>query len=248
MIAILLVASLLSGVVPEKSWARYEVVRSICFVAGQMKEKIARLEIASVQQVRAAKAKIRGRFDGRPLPYGLVSRVVGKVSYYHVNDLLRSWYALPADTRDKIEFMFESAGLRHLTFLCFYESGANPLDRSYAGAIGLYQITPRTALLHCGIDLKEELYDPVVNAACAIEILIEKGARENLVAGLVNYNGKLRSCPMRGYFNCFWEKYNAATDEKEKQKYLGAMMYVPNVLLHQAIGEEFVFKREVALR
>jgi len=248
MIVILLVASLLSGAIPEKSWVRHEVVRSTCFVVGQMKEKIARMEMVSFKQVREARAKIHGRYANRGLPYGLVDRVIGKVSYYHVNDLLRNWYALPRDTRDKIEFMFESAGLKHLTFLCFYESAANQNDRSYSGAVGLYQIMPRTAKLHCGIDLVEDLYDPVVNAACAIEILIEKGARENLVAGLVYYNGKLRSCPMRGYFNCFWEKYSAATDEKEKQKYLRAMMYVPNVLLHQAIGEELIWRREVALR
>jgi len=234
MIVIILVASLLSGSIPENSWA------------GKMKEKIVRLEFVSSGQVREARAKIKNKYSGQGLPQSLVGRIVGKVSYYHVNNLLRSWYALPADTRDKIEFMFADAGLKHLTFLCFYESGANPNDRSYAGAIGLYQIMPKTAKLHCGIDIREELYDPVVNAACAIEILLDKGARENTVAALVYYNGKLKSCPMRGYFNCFWDKYVAAEDEKDKAKYLSAMMYVPNVLLHQAIGEEFVLKREIA--
>ena len=236
MIAILLVAGLLFGAVPETGWF------------GEMVQKVASGEIVSVKQVKAAKVKIRNRFAGRGLPGSLVGRIVGKVGYYHVNNLLRSWYALPAETRDKIEFMFEDAGLKHLTFLCFYESGANPNDRSYAGAIGLYQIMPRTAKLHCGIDLVEDLYDPVVNAACAIEILIEKGARENLVAGLVYYNGKRKECPMKGYFNCFWEKYQAALTPEEKEKYLRAMMYVPNVLLHQAIGEELIWRREVALR
>jgi len=236
MIAILIVASLLCGSIPEKSWA------------GQMKEKISSLEMASFKQVREAKARIRDKYSRLGLPHRLVTRVIGKVGYYHVNDLLRNWYALPAGTRDKIEFMFADAGLKHLTFLCFYESGANPNDRSYAGAIGLYQIMPRTAKLHCGIDLVEDLYDPVVNAACAIEILIEKGARENLVAGLVYYNGKRKECPMKGYFNCFWEKYQAALTPEEKEKYLRAMMYVPNVLLHQAIGEELIWRREVATK
>jgi len=209
---------------------------------------VSEMEFVSVAEVRALRKKIRSQFAGRPLPYSLVDNILGKVSHGHVNNLLRNWYMIPKEDREKIVFMFEEAGLRHLLFLSFYESGALVDDLSHKGAVGLYQITMATAKAHCGIELREDLYDPVVNAACAIEILQEKGVRDNLVFGLIMYNGKLKSCPAAGYLACLQEKLRTETDEKKKRQYLGSLMYVPNVLLHQAIGEELLLRRNVALR
>lgn len=208
---------------------------------------ISEMEFVSVAEVRALRKKIQSRFAGQPVPYSLVLRITGKVSHGHVNNLLRNWYMIPRSDREKILFMFEEAGLRHLVFLSFYESGALADDLSHKGAIGLYQITMPTAKAHCGIELREDLYDPVVNAACAIEILQEKGVRDNLVFGLILYNGKLKSCPAAGYLACLQEKLKVEADEKKRKQYLGSLMYVPNVLLHQAIGEELLLRRNLAL-
>ncbi len=212
--------------------------------ARSWRQKPTKLEYVTPAKVKVEREKIRRRFDRRDMPYSLVGRIVGKVSHGHVNQLLRNWYRLPADARQKIIFMFEDAGLGHVMFLCLYESGANQWDESYSSAIGLYQITPRTAKAHCGIDAPafESLYDPVDNAACAIQILLDKGVKENLVYGLISYNGKLKSCPAKGYQKCLSDKLKTETDPRKRAAYLGSLMYVPNVLLHQAIGEAFIHR------
>ena len=237
MIQILLFALLLAPAEGAGGRAFERAVKQVC-----------EMEFISVKEVWQLRKKIKQRFAGRSVPYSLVGNIIGKVSHGHVNNLLRNWYFIPAEDREKIVCMFEQAGLGHLVFLSLYESGAQVNDRSGAGAIGLFQIMPRTAELHCGIDLREELYDPVVNAACAIEILKDKGVMENLAYGLVLYNGKLKSCPARDYFACLQEKLATETDEKKKRQYLGSLMYVPNVMLHQAIGEELILGRDAALR
>ena len=221
-----------------------------------LKKKLVRMEYVSPADVKILKERIRRRFDRRELPYRLVKNITAKISYSHVNSLMRNWYALPADARQKIILNFEEAGIGNLIFLCFYESAADPWDVSWAEAISLYQITPRTAEFHCGVDEEafESLYDPVDNSSCAVQILLDKGVKKDLVWGLLKYNGIRKACTGKGgYMACLEKTYKEYCDlEKErkltkkearlKRRYYNALMYVPNVLLHLAIGEELIYK------
>jgi len=202
-------------------------------------------EISS-KEIEQLKKKIHRKFDrDEPFAYFLVKEVLHKVNPSHVNQLVRNWEAIPTEDRDKIVFMFEDAGLGKFLFLCLWESAADPNLVSSSGAIGLFQIMPRTAKRHCGIsqDMAQlELYDPVVNAACAVEILLEKGALKNRIWGLIKYHGVLKSCKAKGYVQCTYLKSITETDERKQRQLEGAWKYVANALLHQEIGEQVIYK------
>ncbi|NQT49823.1 hypothetical protein HQ571_03975 [Candidatus Kuenenbacteria bacterium] len=202
-------------------------------------------ELISLDEVRKLKKKIAKRFTGNRIEMRYARKAIGKVSYYHVNDLLARWRNLPEEVKEKVVFQFESAGLAEFTYLCVWESGINPLDDTRP-AYGLYQITLRTAKHHCGIELKEELLDPVVNATCAVEILLEKRAKKGYVVGLINYHGRLKKCRSksgRKYMYCVEAQLIIETDEKKEAVYMRALTYVGNAFVHQAIGEELFAKK-----
>ncbi len=204
----------------------------------------------SSKEVKKLKEKILRKYDrDKPFAYSLVKEVRHKVNPSHVNQLVRNWEAIPEDVRDKIVFMFEDAGLGKFLFLCLWESAADPNEKT-GRAIGLFQITPSTAEHHCGIsrDMAHlELYDPVVNAACAVEILLEKGALKNRIWGLIKYHGVLSSCDAKGYVQCTYMNYLTQDDstdkgKRKKETYKRAWGYVANALLHQEIGEQVIYK------
>ena len=205
----------------------------------------------TTKETKELKEKIHRKFDRKNsnLAYSLVKTVLHKVNPSHINQLKRNWEAIPESNREKIIFMFEDAGLGKFLFLCLWESAADPNEKT-GRAIGLFQITPSTAEHHCGISpemAQLELYDPVVNAACAVEILLEKGAKKNRIWGLIKYHGVLSTCAAKGYVQCTYDKYKAQDDSTDKGKrtketYKRAWGYVANALLHQEIGEQVIYK------
>jgi hypothetical protein len=200
----------------------------------------------TTENVKRARHQIVAKYARATPPYNAIAKAAAKVNFSHIRGLVNNWYSMDEGVRLGIIMMFEQSGLSDFLWLCLPESGANPNEVSSAGAIGLFQIMPKTAKLACGLDIKEELFDPEINAACAVVVLEKFGAKRNRNFAYVLYNGKVSDCPAKGYFACLQQRYldakEAGVPDDKMPNYLGPSLYVATALVHQEIGERFIYK------
>ena len=190
------------------------------------------------QEVAEFRESVRQKYDLSETRYPavLVKDVLGKLNRYNVVKLLQHWNNLSAKNRGKIIDAFQQAGFPSLVYLCFLESGALPKQVGSHGEIGLYQIKPAIAKSSCRLSAND-LYDPVKNAECAVKILKARGAKENWLWALVQYNGVRRGCPTRGYLACLHEKF-----KKGNRAVIGSLYYSAKFLVYAELGRHYAAK------
>ena len=93
------------------------LVCSLMFSNTAMAEDSEFKEFISLAQVKKLKKKIAKRFTGNRIEMRYARKALGKVNYYHVNDLLERWNNLPEHVREKVVLQFESAGLEEFAYL-----------------------------------------------------------------------------------------------------------------------------------
>ncbi len=200
----------------------------------------------TAENVKRARQQIVAKYARKTPPYDAIPKAAVKVNFSHVRGLVNNWYSMDEGVRLGIIMMFEQSHLSQFLWLCLPESNADPNEVSSAGAIGLFQIMPKTAKLACGLDIKEELFDPEMNAACAVVVLEKFGAKRYRNFAYVLYNGKISDCPAKGYFMCLQERYLAAkaagVPDEQLLNYMGPSLYVATALVHQEIGERFIYE------
>jgi len=208
----------------------------VALFLGFMTTPVLAEEMATQAEVDQLLHDVRSKYDwDKPAyPYLLVEDVLRKVNYVNINRHLQRWQSLSGTVRAQVLSVFQDAGLDRFMFLMFAESGCKPDQVSWAGAIGLFQIMPRTAKAICDIE-ESDLYDPVQNAKCAVQVLERYGIHDNWKWALAQYQGIIRSCPSRGYTQCLHRKFKAGN-----QKVKGPLYYQATFLVYMEIGKRFI--------
>lgn len=181
------------------------------------------------------------------LPVRFGPRVMRYLEFYRDDPrgraIMTSW--LRAEGRYRA--MIEAAIARHklpqaLLYVSMIESGFDPLDRSYAGASGLWQFMPSTGRIY-GLRIDhwvDERNDPEKATEAALRFLDDLRARfGSWEAALAAYNagyGALLRAMDKYNTNDFW-KLCALEDGMP----LATSLYVPKIMAAAIVGENRAF-------
>jgi soluble lytic murein transglycosylase-like protein len=122
---------------------------------------------------------------------------------------------LDKEKQNYIKARSRDAGINPALMLAIaqQETRGDPYLGSYAGAIGLMQVTPSSAKLYCGDFVKkaEMLWDWRINVDCAVEIFRTelKEAKGDVFKALYAYNGSPSCKENCSYQSCRQDKYGA---------------------------------------
>lgn len=198
--------------------------------AVEAKEK----DLVTPKQVHQLREKVQRKYHRRDIPFSLLPHVIGRINFLDISKIVSNWLAMPSESSAEVVRIFRSAGLEPFIFISLLESKADYRVKSKTNDFGLFQINGRTGRKVCKMDNKE-LLDPVKNARCAVKVLRQCGRFKGWQARVICYNGKLDSCPWKGYQACLYKKWKAG-----ETSVATSLFYPIKFVVYQEIGRRFI--------